>query len=144
MNDLVYLIDDEKEIIEQLIEIDNDKMSSNLNYDLFFKEAIKIINNTDKISGNQKILFVTEGDPLISLRILCSIVDVKEEVILFINQGFIGLNKWLIDRYVQLTGNSLHMIDFGKNYNKYIKMNYKVIPIGEDNFRKVVLGDFYE
>ena len=37
-----------------------------------------------------------------------------------------------------------HIIDFGDNYNAYIGKDYNVIPVGSDDYKKIVWDDFCE
>lgn len=144
MNDIINYIDAEKDILEQLIKIDNEKMFDTMTYDEFFKNCMVVLSKNKNIESEKNILFVTEGNPILTLNILNNVVNVDKEVVIFLNQGYQGLNKWLYDRYINITGNIKHSIDLGSNYNKYIGKDYKVVPLGEKNFRDEVLRDFYE
>lgn len=144
MNDIINYIDAEKDILEQLIKIDNEKMFDTMTYDEFFKNCMVVLSKNKNIESEKNILFVTEGNPILTLNILNNVVNVDKEVVIFLNQGYQGLNKWLYDRYINITGNIKHSIDLGSNYNKYIGKDYKVVPLGEKDFRDEVLRDFYE
>lgn len=144
MNDIINYIDAEKDILEQLIKIDNEKMFDTMTYDEFFKNCMVVLSKSKNIESEKNILFVTEGNPILTLNILNNVVNVDKEVVIFLNQGYQGLNKWLYDRYKNITGNIKHSIDLGSNYNKYIGKDYKVVPLGEKAFRDEVLRDFYE
>ncbi len=144
MNDIINYIDAEKDILEQLIKIDNEKMFDTMTYDEFFENCMVVLSKSKNIESEKNILFVTEGNPILTLNILNNVVNVDKEVVIFLNQGYQGLNKWLYDRYINITGNIKHSIDLGSNYNKYIGKGYKVVPLGEKAFRDEVLRDFYE
>jgi len=145
MDELINYMIGEKDVIEQLIDIDNDKMMDNISYNEFLKNCVNIIKNSKKIElSDKKVLFVTEGSPYLTLQILGNIWNNDKEVVIFINEGYIGLNRWLIERYYVVGGSKKHKIDININYNKYINTDYKVIPVGEESMRNAVLGDFYE
>lgn len=142
-----YLLDNliiEKEIVEKLIKIDNDKMNSKINFQNYY-DAIKYLNEKDnnEIQLNNNTLFITEGNPLITLDILNRIKNTPYNVIIFINQGYIGMNKWLIKQFYNIVGNSNIELDTGINYNSYIDKKYKVIPLGEEGLTMQVMEDFY-
>ena len=90
------------------------------------------------------MLFITEGDYELTIGILSKIENMECKVVIFINQNYIALNKWLISKYHELTGNMQHIIDFGDNYNAYIGKDYNVIPVGSDDYKKIVWDDFCE
>ena len=91
---------------------------------------------------DQDIVFVTEGDVLITLQLLLK-MGVGATRVIFINQGFVGMNKWLVTKYIEITGDNDVILDTDINYNKYIDKGYKVVPIGEDGLVDQVLEDFY-
>lgn len=143
VNGFLELMDSEKYVLEQLIAIDNDKMHGNLSYQDFLEKSIRILSSDARVESSEDLLFITEGDPFLTLNILKNIEFLPCKVVLFVNQNYVALNKWLIERYVRLTGNEQHSIDFGINYNQYIQAHYKVVPLGEKGLREAVLEDFY-
>ena len=70
-------------------------------------------------------------------------IETEANVVIFINQGFVGMNKWLISKYKEITNSDMVILDTDINYNKYIDKGYKVVPIGEDAIINQVLEDFY-
>lgn len=144
MNELLMLIDSEKDILEQLISIDNEKMKDNITYKDFLNTCHNILQTECKDILEDNLLFITEGDPYFTLAILKTTKKINSKVIIFVNQGYQALNKWLITKYKMLTGDQFHEIDFSNNYNKYLKKDYKVIPFGENELSSSVMEDFYE
>lgn len=134
----------EKDIIEQLIEIDNDKMNKRINFEDYYN-AIKIYSDNyyNNLELKEDTLFITEGEPLITIKLLNQLQDVDVKCVIFINQGYIAMNKWLMNQFYTITKNSNVEIDYSINYNKYIDKNYKVFPIGEDGLINRVIADFY-
>lgn len=134
----------EKDIIEQLIEIDNDKMNKRINFEDYYN-AIKIYSDNyyNNLELKEDTLFITEGEPLITIKLLNQLQDVDVKCVIFINQGYIAMNKWLMNQFYTVTKNSNVEIDYSINYNKYIDKNYKVFPIGEDGLINRVIADFY-
>lgn len=134
----------EKDIVEQLIEIDNDKMNTKLSFQNYY-DAIKFLLDKDskELLLNNNSLFITEGNPLVTLDILRSVMRTSYNVVIFINQGYVGMNKWLINQFYKIVGNGNIELDTGINYNNYINSEYKVIPVGEEGLTSQVMEDFY-
>lgn len=137
-------MDSEKEILEQLIEIDNKIMNDKLTYKDILKKTMKALKEKKELKVDKDMLFITEGDYELTIGILSKIENMECKVVIFINQNYIALNKWLISKYHELTGNMQHIIDFGDNYNAYIGKDYNVIPVGSDDYKKIVWDDFCE
>ena len=135
----------EKEIVEQLIEIDNDKMNTNYNFNNYYDAINSLVSSDNKeLLINNNSLFITEGNPLLTLNILLRVKSTSYKVVIFVNQGFVGMNKWLINQFYQIIGNGNVELNVGINYNDYIDKKYKVIPLGEDGLTNQVMEDFYE
>lgn len=131
------LISSEEEILKELIKIDNNVCGTNfLIEDLIKKENIDI-----KILGDT--LFITEGDPSITISILDELIaHPNNTYYLFINQRFLAINKWLIARFIELTNIRIELIS-DLNYNKYINRNdIYIVPIGEKELVEQVKEDF--
>ena len=137
-------MDSEKEVLEQLIEIDNKVINDKLTYKDILKKTMKALKEKKELKVDKDMLFITEGDYELTIGILSKIENMKCKVVIFINQNYIALNKWLISKYHELTGNMQHIIDFGDNYNAYIGKDYNVIPVGSDDYKKIVWDDFCE
>ncbi len=144
MYKILDIMDSEKEILEQLIEIDNKIMNDKLTYKDILKKTMKALKEKKELKVDKDMLFVTEGDYELTIGILSKIENMECKVVIFINQNYIALNKWLISKYHELTGNTQHIIDFGDNYNAYIGKDYNVIPVGSDDYKKIVWDDFCE
>lgn len=135
----------EKEIVEQLIEIDNDKMNTNYNFNNYYDAINSLVSSDNKeLLINNNSLFITEGNPLLTLNILLRVKSTSYKVVIFVNQGFVGMNKWLINQFYKIVGNGNVELNVGINYNDYIDKKYKVIPLGEDGLTNQVMEDFYE
>ena len=143
MNELLKNMEEERKIVEELIKIDNEVMNTSYDYDYYTKLFSYALEQgmANKII-DQDIVFVTEGDVLITLQLLLK-MGVGATRVIFINQGFVGMNKWLVTKYIEITGDNDVILDTDINYNKYIDKGYKVVPIGEDGLVDQVLEDFY-
>ena len=143
MNELMVKLLEEKDIVEELIKIDNEVMNTSYDYD-YYTTLFSYVLEQDVMNKiiDQDIVFVTEGDVLITLQLLLK-MGVGATRVIFINQGFIGMNKWLVTKYIEITGDIDVILDTDINYNKYIDKGYKVVPIGEDGLVDQVLEDFY-
>lgn len=144
MYKILDIMDSEKEVLEQLIEIDNKVMNDKLTYKDILKKTMKALKEKKELKVDKDMLFITEGDYELTIVILSKIENMECKVVIFINQNYIALNKWLISKYHELTGNMQHIIDFGDNYNAYIGKDYNVIPVGSDDYKKIVWDDFCE
>lgn len=143
MNELMVKLLEEKDIVEELIKIDNEVMNTSYDYD-YYTTLFSYVLEQDMVNKiiDQDIVFVTEGDVLITLQLLLK-MGVGATRVIFINQGFVGMNKWLVTKYIEITGDNDVILDTDINYNKYIDKGYKVVPIGEDGLVDQVLEDFY-
>ena len=143
MNELLKNMEEEREIVEELIKIDNEVMNTSYDYD-YYTTLFSYVLEQDVMNKiiDQDIVFVTEGDVLITLQLLLK-MGVGATRVIFINQGFVGMNKWLVTKYIEITGDNDVILDTDINYNKYIDKGYKVVPIGEDGLVDQVLEDFY-
>ena len=143
MNELMIKLLEEKDVVEELIKIDNEIMNTNYDYDYYTELfAFVLEQDLDSRTIDKDIVFVTEGDVFTTLQLLLK-MGMGATRVIFINQGFVGMNKWLVSKYIEITGDNEVILDTGINYNKYIDKGYKVIPIGDDSIVDQVLEDFY-
>ncbi|MBR6820904.1 MAG: hypothetical protein IKM55_01620, partial [Bacilli bacterium] len=106
MNELMVKLLEEKDIVEELIKIDNEVMNTSYDYDYYTTLFSYVLEQgmVNKII-EQDIVFVTEGDVLITLQLLLK-MGVGATRVIFINQGFVGMNKWLVTKYIEITGDN--------------------------------------
>lgn len=134
----------EREKLLELIKIDNEIMNSNYSFEDYYDSFSCLLNNNClQISTNSNSLFITEGNPIITVDLLRRLLTTEFHCIIFVNQGYLGINKWLINQFYKITGNSNVELDIGINYNKFIDKDYKVIPLGEEGIVEAVMEDFY-
>ena len=144
MNSILEYLEIEQNIVEELIKIDNDVMNTKYSYiDYYNAFDTRFSSDVIQMDLNYDTVFVTEGDVLLTLDILRRF-NTDKHVIIFINQNNIAMNKWLISKYNEITGNTNIELDLDINYNKYIDEGYKVIPLGEDGLVDQVMEDFYD
>lgn len=144
MIDLLNYLDRERDIVEELIKIDNNIMNVKDSYNNYIDSFRNILEtDVNYFDIDSSTIFITEGEVLVTLEILRRL-NTDNDVIIYINQGYVGMNKWLINKYYELTGNSNILLDTGNSYNKYIDNGYKVYPLGEDELVSQVLEDFYD
>lgn len=96
------------------------------------------------------VLIITEGDPLINLKLIISNIILNKKVVLFINNNFVGINTFLINKMTNLkinyNLNSEIYLDTNNNYNKYIKVENKfdeIIYIGKQEAFEKIKKDFH-
>lgn len=139
---LDYFVD-EKDTLEELLFIDNEKMLDNLTWDDYYNLIYEMKDKfISELNINRKCLFITEGNPIYTLEILRMIENIKTEVVIFINQGYLAMNKWLIKKFLLINPLCQIKLDEDLNYNKYINSDYLVIPIGEEALKEAVYEDF--
>ncbi len=137
-----FMID--KDILLELIELDNDIMGSSYTYDNYYDALFKLSDTPCKdIILDMNSLFIIDGNPVVLVDLLRRLKYVDKETIIFINQGFVGINSWLMKQFYEITQNSNIELDRGINYNKYINKDYKIVPLGEVGIVDSVLEDFY-
>lgn len=143
INILNVLLED-KDIVEELIKIDNEIMNTKYNFENYYNSFKKLLDSdVDYFNIDNPTLFITEGEVLITLDILRRL-NTSNDVVIHISQGFVAMNKWLINKYYELTGNTNVILDIESNYNNYIDKGYRVYPLGEEGLVYQVLGDFYD
>lgn len=142
MEEIIKSFENEKETILRLIELDNKINHANIKYN----DLLNILLSEDKLPFKieKDTLFITEGEPKLTITILKSIFNSKNKCVLFVNQKYLGINKWLIARYNELVSFSQIYLDCNNNYNKYFKTELKVIPLGEKEFIDEIYNDFYK
>ena len=62
MYKILDIMDSEKEILEQLIEIDNKVMNDKLTYKDILKKTMKALKEKKELKVDKDMLFITEGD----------------------------------------------------------------------------------
>ena len=143
MNELLNIMEEEREIIEELIKIDNEIMRTNYDFDYYYQVISRALEmGFESKVIDQDVVFVTEGDLYITMQLILK-AGVGANRVIFINQGFVGMNKWLVSKYNEITGDDTLILDTDINYNKYIDKGFKVVPIGEETLIDQVLEDFY-
>lgn len=143
-DEFLSLIKEDKDLINELLVIDNDINSSNITYNELYNAIEKMLSTDNKMLLKGDTLFVTEGNPLITIGILKNIVNYFDyKYFIYINERYIGINEYLVKTFKSLTGNSINItLDTDINYNKYIGKDINVLPIGEKELIDEVLADF--
>lgn len=131
--ELTSLIENNKEKIEKLLKIDNSIMESNYKYEDFYNDYINYLKKykESNIDIDNDTLFITEGNPIITIDILNKVKYSNNKIIIFINQEYVAINKWLIYEFNNMTNKNI-ILDINNNYNKYINnKNLNIIPFGD-------------
>ena len=139
MNNIQERLLFEKEIVEQLIDIDNDVMKDKLTFKNYYDNLKTTSNN---INIKTKTIFITEGNPFIINEILNAIKYTPFQVIIYIDKSYLAMNEWLIKTYKEIYNNYNIELDLDNNYNKYINSNYQIIPVGSKALKEQVKLDF--
>lgn len=144
MNEILEHLSNEEQIVEELINIDNDIMNTKYSFNDYYNAIESRFNiDIEQIDIKENTVFVTEGDVILTLDILRRFNTAKK-IVIFVNQSYLGMNKWLMSKYYEITGNNNIILDEAVNYNKYIDKGFKVIPLGEEGLIEQVMEDFYD
>lgn len=142
MEEIIKAFEEEKGVLEKLIELDNKINHSHITYQELYQFLLKdTIYNYNK---EKETLFITEGNPFFTISILKSISNTSQKHILFVFQRYLGINKWLIARYNEMRESEQVYLDCDTNYYKYFNKNIDILPIGEEVFIEEILHDFKE
>ena len=116
--ELTSLIENNKEKIEKLLKIDNSIMESNYKYEDFYNDYINYLKKykESNIDIDNDTLFITEGNPIITIDILNKVKYSNNKIIIFINQEYVAINKWLIYEFNNMTNKNI-ILDINNNYN---------------------------
>lgn len=134
INYLLNLMIDEKEIVEELLNIDNKICLLNVTY----SDLINIIRSTklDNKQLREEYDVITDGDIHSVIYALINYCNSIKKI--NIDNFYYGINKWLVTRVNEYLNSNI-IIDKKPDYNKYV--NKKII-VGEEEFVNGV-GEIY-
>ena len=130
-----------RNILDKLFIIDNNKMESKFTSDEFL---ISLTKNTKSyfIGNKNNILIIYDGNPFITYSILNSL-DNCTNVLLFPNYSYLGVNTYLVKNYCKFNDNCRLIVD--KNYNKFIhtkELFDEIYVIGDHEMYQLIEEDF--
>lgn len=135
---LINNIIEDKNIIEELILIDNKIQFTNFTYELLL-EALKSIKECDILENDLNLVALTDGEFNTVFRILISVPNLS---ILYVNRCSLGINKYLVRLVNDFYGYEKIKLDDTINYTKYINSENKIILSGFDTFVEELLKEF--
>lgn len=141
MNLKEYLINcflEEREIIEQLIYIDNSIQKTNFTYEQMLNE-IKELDVDNKQVINEQCIAITDGELKTVFKILISIPTLNT---LWVDRTSLGINKYLVSRANEFYQEERINLDITKDYWKYKNSEYPIIISGFDFFVEGISEDF--
>ena len=141
-NNLLEKIIDNKELLDSLILIDNERMVTYLSKDIVVESLVNNHNKYEQLVNKNNILVIYDGSFNITYSILNSITGTNN-VILFPNYSYLGINSFLVKNYNIINPNCTLIKD--KNYNKYIHTNEvfdSIYVIGDFNMFLNIKNDF--
>ena len=111
---LLNILETEKDIVEELLSIDNKVQYTNYTYEYIYNK----IYNFNKYDNNlnDKYIVITDGEIDTILYILFNYID--NTIVLNINHKTIGLYKWLITRVNEYYNKNI-ILDIDNNYELY-------------------------
>lgn len=135
-----YLLDcliNEKEIIEELLYIDNNIQHTALTYD-YLIESLKNVNECN-INNDFNYIAITDGEVEAVFKVLISVLKLK---VVFVDKRFLALNKYLVSRVNLFLDNDDIELDLTDDYRKYIGCNTSVVISGIEGFTNEVFEYF--
>lgn len=135
-----YLLDcliNEKEIIEELLYIDNNIQHTALTYDYLIK-SLKNVNECN-INNDFNYIAITDGEVEAVFKVLISVLKLK---VVFVDKRFLALNKYLVSRVNLFLDNDDIELDLTDDYRKYIGCNTSVVISGIEGFTNEVFEYF--
>jgi hypothetical protein len=141
LNYLLSSIVEEESIIKELLIIDNEIQTTNLNVEQISKFLYENMNTDKLLTANLKAeaVILTEGDPFLIIKILN---DLHYHIdILFINRYFVGINKWLTKKCMDYFDKSF-CLDVEESYSHYLTSNDDIVIIGSNEFVAGTQNDF--
>ena len=143
---VLFRLELEAEIIEELIKIDNEILCTNFQTTDLLNYLQENINNKKllNLELKTKSLAITEGNPIIVLQLLNDFALNIDK--LFISRSFVAMNSWLFKKvkdYYQELGKAIDIeIDIEKNYQQYLSYQGDILVIGDAEFVKGTAADF--
>ena len=135
-----YLLDcliNEKELIEELLYIDNNIQHTALTYDCLI-ESLKNVNECS-VNNDFDYIAITDGEITTVFKVLISVLRLK---IVFVDRRFLALNKYLVSRVNFFSGDENIELDVSNNYRKFIGCDTSVVISGIDGFTNEVVEQF--
>ncbi len=127
---------DEKEIIEELLKLDNAVLKRNLTYEELVKSICNAKIETIDLDLNNKYNVITDGEPDNVFSVLVTLP--KNIAYININRKFLGINTWLIEQVKQFYNHEIAIsLDTSLDYQKYDISNLTIILKG---YKEFVLG----
>lgn len=136
-----YLMDcilEDKNIIEELLLIDNKVQYTNLTYETLIN-MLKKINDYDILDGNFNYVAITDGEFDTVFKVLINIPSLST---LYVNRSFLGINKYLIKLVNTFYECEKVKLDDSTNYHKYVNSTDKIILSGFDTFVDEIAKEF--
>ena len=113
---LLNILDEEKNIVEELLSIDNRVQYTNYTYEYIYNKIYNFNKYNNKL--NDKYIVITDGEIDTILYILFNYID--NTIVLNVNHKTIGLYKWLITK-INNNYNKNIILDIDNNYELYDK-----------------------
>lgn len=134
---LINCIIEEKDIINELLYIDNKIQYTHLNYE----ELVDKLNNVSKINLDNDLNFValTDGEVETVFKVLISVSKLD---IIYVDKKSLGINKYLVSRANMFYENNNIQLDITDDYRKYLSSEYSIIISGFDTFVEELSKEF--
>ena len=136
-----YLINcflEERELMEELLYIDNNIQHQTLTYEQLLNE-INNIEVTDKHIDNNLCVAITDGEFKTVVKILIGIPTLNT---LWVYRTSLGINKYLVSRTNEFYQEERINLDITRDYLKYKNSQYQIIISGFDFFVEGMSADF--
>jgi len=141
MNLKTYLLDcilEDRNIIEELLLIDNKVQYTNLTYESLI-ETLKNINECVILDEAFNYIAITDGEFDTVFKVLISVPCLST---IYVNRCFLGINKYLIKLINTFYECERIKLDDTIDYHKYLNCNDKIILYGFDTFVEELSKEF--
>lgn len=136
---LLERIIDNKEILEELLVIDNERMGTNITVNVLLQKLL-FASKKYNIENQNSILIIYDGNPCITYQLLNSFTSVNN-IILYPNYSYLGINSLLVNLY----DNNKCFLSKDRNYNKYLNSQMifeQVYVVGNIEMYELIKRDF--
>ena len=134
---LVNCLLQEQSIVEELLYIDNKIQHTQLTYDNLIKK-ISLVSPLESLNNINEEVVISDGEIETVFKVLISEISIDT---IYLNNCFLGINSYLINRAVAFYGINSICVDKSDNYQKYQDISKKIIIIGFDTFVEEVSKD---
>ena len=135
---LMNCIIEDKNVIEELLLIDNRVQYTNLTYESLIS-SLQDISDYDILDSNFNYVAITDGEFDTVFKVLINTPSLST---IYVNRSYLGINKYLIRMVNSFYDEEKVKLDDSTNYHKYINSDDKILLSGFDTFIDEISKEF--